>query len=163
MELLGIRLTKRMDGGSVLRCVRADGSVTWQKQDRHAAFFALHDLTHFAVESTLGFRDGFFGLVAQGWDIDDTTGKGTRGRLPAETIEVEQMVGLLTAERAGGVPMTAEEFNRFAASQLASLPGYSPRGATEEELQRVRTRCSELFWQWHELPSGSRLELHLGK
>ena len=80
MELLGIRLTKRMDGGSVLRCVRADGSVTWQKQDRHAAFFALHDLTHFAVESTLGFRDGFFGLVAQGWDIDDTTGKGTRGR-----------------------------------------------------------------------------------
>ena len=39
----------------MLRCVRADGSATWQKQtDRHAAYFALHDLTHFAVETELG-------------------------------------------------------------------------------------------------------------
>src|SRR6516225_617025 len=105
MELLGIRLTKRMDGGSVLRCVRGDGSVTWQKQDRHAAFFALHDLTHFAVESTLGFQSGFFGRIAKGWDIDDTTGKGARGRLPEEAIEVEHIVGLLGAERASGFPV----------------------------------------------------------
>jgi len=61
--MLSIQITKRSDGGGVLRCVRADGSVTWQKQTaRHAAFFALHDLTHFAVETTLGYRQGFFGL-----------------------------------------------------------------------------------------------------
>lgn len=64
----------------MLRCVRADGSATWQKQEsRHAAFFALHDLTHFAVESTLGFQRGFFGLIAQGWEIEETTGKQARG------------------------------------------------------------------------------------
>lgn len=73
---LKIQITKRSDGGGVLRCTRADGSVTWQKQtDRHAAFFALHDLTHFAVESLLGFRRGFYGLMAEGWEIEDTTGK----------------------------------------------------------------------------------------
>ena len=54
--MLTIRISKRKDGGGVLRCVRADGSETWQKQEsRHAAFFALHDLTHFAVESALGY------------------------------------------------------------------------------------------------------------
>ena len=71
--MLRIQITKRPDGNGVLRCVRADGSVTWQKQERHAAFFALHDLTHFAVESTLGFRRGFYGLLAEGWDVEDTT------------------------------------------------------------------------------------------
>ena len=83
-----VQITKKADGSGVLRCVRADGSVTWQKQtDRHAAYFALHDLTHFAVETSLGLRRGFFGLIAEGWDIEDTTGKGTRGPLPPEASQ----------------------------------------------------------------------------
>ena len=54
-----VQITKKTDGLGVLRCVRADGSVTWQKQtDRQAAYFALHDLTHFVVETTLGLRRG---------------------------------------------------------------------------------------------------------
>ena len=154
-ETLAVQITKRADGRSVLRCVRGDGSVTWQKQDRHAEFFALHDLTHFAVESTLEFQCGFFGLIAKGWDIDDTTGKGAQGRLPQEAIEVEHIVGLLGTERASGVPVAAEEFNRLAASLSTA-----PRALTEDELQRVRARCSELFWQWRGLPPGSTLELH---
>jgi hypothetical protein len=55
-----VQITKNADGSGVLRCVRADGSMTWQKQtDCHAAYFAPHDLTHFAVETRLGFRRGF--------------------------------------------------------------------------------------------------------
>ena len=51
MSTLTVRITKRTDGGAVLKCVRADGSETWQKQEgKQAAFFPLHDLTHFAVE-----------------------------------------------------------------------------------------------------------------
>ena len=148
--MLTVQITKRKGGGSVLRCVRKDGSSTWQKQDRHAAFFAIHDLTHFAVESVLGFRNGFFGLIAQGWDIDDTTGKGARGRLPEEAGQVEQLVGLMGAERASGEIMTAEDLTRF-----ATLP--SP--LTEGQARRVRERCSELFWQWNALPVGQTLEL----
>jgi hypothetical protein len=51
---LRIEIVKRVDGGGVLRCTRADGSVVWQKQSRHAAHFALHDLTHFSVETASG-------------------------------------------------------------------------------------------------------------
>jgi hypothetical protein len=107
-----------------LRCVRADGSATWQKQGtRHAAFFALHDLTHVAVESTLGFRNGFFGLVAQGWEIDDTTGKGARGPLPSGAAEVEYIVGTLDAERvaSSGLRRTLTNTRPFMRGRLASL------------------------------------------
>ncbi len=115
--MLLIQITKRKDGGGVLRCVRADGSATWQKQkSRHAAFFALHDLTHFAVESTLGFRRGFFGLIAEGWEIEETTGKHARGPLPSEAREVELIVGKLDGERACGAIWTAEDFNQHLAN-----------------------------------------------
>jgi hypothetical protein len=97
--MLQIEIAKQPDGAGVLRCIRQDGSVTWQKQTKHAAHFAVHDLTHFAVETVLGYRRGFFGLIAQGWDVDDTTGKGARGVLPAEAIKVEKIVGLFDSER----------------------------------------------------------------
>jgi hypothetical protein len=86
--MLKIEIVRRADGAGLLRCTRADGSVTWQKQsERHAVHFIHHDLTHFAVETTLGYTQGFFGLVAAGWNIEDTTGKGARGPLPHEAGE----------------------------------------------------------------------------
>jgi hypothetical protein len=75
-----VQLVKRADGGSALRCRRADGSVSWQThQGQQAAFFPGHDLTHFAVESELPGTIAFYGLIAAGWDIEDTTGKGRAG------------------------------------------------------------------------------------
>src|SRR5712675_408963 len=100
--MLKIEIAKQPDGTGVIRCTRQDGSVTWQKQTKHAAHFALHDLTHYAVESALSYRRGFFGLIAEGWDVEDTTGNGARGPLSAEAIEVERIVGLFDAERGSG-------------------------------------------------------------
>ena len=63
-ELL-IRIKKKNDGSAALSCVRADGSVTWQRQDgQQGRFFPLHDLTHYAVETVLGQPRGFFGACA---------------------------------------------------------------------------------------------------
>ena len=54
-----IRLTKRRDGNTVLRCDRADGTSTWQRQDgKLASVFPFHDMTHYAVETEMGFRCG---------------------------------------------------------------------------------------------------------
>lgn len=157
--MLRIQITKRADGSGLLRCVRADGSSTWQRQDRHAGFFALHDLTHFAVESGLGFRRGFYGLIAEGWDIDDTSGKGARGSLPEEATEVEYIVGSFDSERASGAILTAEEFNQNAANYAASRGAGAPRRLTEEDIARVRARRAELFARWSALPVGGAIEL----
>jgi hypothetical protein len=45
------------------------------------------------LETELGFGRGFFGLIAEGWEIEDTTGKGARGPLPDEAKLVEHIVG----------------------------------------------------------------------
>ena len=141
-----IEIVKRRDGSGLLRCTRAGGSITWQKQTRHAAFFALHDLTHYAVESVLGVPDGFYGLIAQGWEIDDTTGKGSRGPLPEGGIRVEHIVGWLDRERASGTIWDASDL------QAAVL--------TEEELAQIRARREELFEQFAETPPGEALVLN---
>jgi hypothetical protein len=144
----------------VLRCVRSDGSVTWQKQEsRNAAFFALHDLTHFAVESVLGFRRGFFGLVAEGWEIEETTGKEARGPLPIEAKVVESIVGLLDSERASGAIWSAEDFNQQAAIHAESAGLTEPRKLTDEDLARVRARRAGLFAEWRAVKAGKTLDL----
>jgi hypothetical protein len=150
--MLQIEISKRPDGAGVLRCTRPDGSVTWQKQAKHGAHFALHDLTHYAVETALGYRRGFFGLIADGWEVEDTTGKGARGPLPTEAVEVERIVGIFDSERGSGTLWTLEEFNQF-----------SPRVLTEADVQGVRALRGALFQQWSGIASGQKLELKFGQ
>ena len=162
---LRVQLTKRADGSVVLRCVRADESVAWQRHNgRRALFFPFHDLTHFAVETTLGFRQGFYGLIADGWDIADTGGKGARGPLPPETVLVEHLVGLFDRERVGGAqPMSAAEFNAhverlFATGRIHAAPVF-----TDVQLVAVRARIDALHSEWAALVAGATLELHFDR
>jgi len=154
-----ILLTKKSDGTTVLKCIRADGSETWQKNDKHAAFFALHDLTHYAVETELGISQGFFGVVADGWEINETGQRGVAARLPADALFVETVVGTLDTERASGARWTAAEFNDSLALKARTDGRPVPRPLTDEELGRVRKRRAELFEAWHALPPGNTLEL----
>jgi hypothetical protein len=131
--------------------------VTWQKHDKHAAFFSFHDLTHFAVETTLGFNKGFYGLLADGWDIADTGGKGARGKLSEASILVEHIVGLFDRERSGGAePLSGALFS----SQIEQMTGQPlARAFTDRELHSVRERIAALHQQWVAIPQGSSLEL----
>ena len=147
--MLRIEIEKRADGTGLLRCQRSDGSLAWQRQTAtSSAHFALHDLTHYAVETVLGYEAGFFGLIGNGWEIEDTQGKSPRGPLPAEALEVERLVGLFDTERASGMTWSAEAFNAF-----------SPRLLTEEQLRCVRECRDELFRRWSAVGTGDRLVL----
>ena len=144
-----IEIAKRADGAGILFCTRADGSQTWQKQKQTTtAHFALHDFTHYAVETTLGYKRGFSGLIAEGWEI----GQGRSGKLSDEAVEVDTLVGLFDRERGGsGLLWTAEEF-----------AAYSPQPLTEEQLRAVRELRQRLFSQWSEVAVGAKLELAFG-
>ena len=163
MSGLQIEIAKRTDGGAVLRCTRPDGTVSWQRQTGpQGAFFPLHDLTHFAVETVLGVRDGFFGLVAQGWEIEDTTGKGSRGALPPDALVVEQIVGFLDRERASGAEWSAEDYiTHLGIAGVVLSPGM--RSALgDETLGRVRAVRLELFGRWARTAPGESLKLTFG-
>ncbi len=155
-----VSIAKRVDGVGVLRCVRDDGQETWQKQsERHAVHFTYHDLTHFAVETTLGFTRGFYGLIASGWDIADTTGKGSRGQLPLEARHVETIVGLFDTERRTFTQLSAADFNDFVRLQCEARGVEPPRELSEKELTAVRQRRAELFRQWEVVAPGEELAL----
>lgn len=146
---LRIRLAKRPDGSVVLHCTRADGSATWQRHDpRRAAFFAHHDLRHFAVETTLGLRRGFFGLIADGWDIANTDGKGDRGRLPPDAIVAEYLVGLLDRENIGGSPALRADEVWSLLREHAPCAEAVPMSLTDATLASIRTLASALHEQW---------------
>lgn len=166
MPRLLIKFTKRCDGGYVLACERPDGTVTWQKnQGGHAAFFPAHDLTHYAVETELGHRRGFYGLVAEGWDLTDFASPWPRGRIPYETARTELIVGLLDADRAGsgGGATTATELNTSARLFLEQRGVASAGGdvvqLTDEQLREIRGRLRELRGRWDALEPGETLEL----
>ena len=136
-----IEIEKKGGGASVLRCTRRDGSVTFQRHEgKQGAFFPIHDLTHLAVESELPRPEGFFSLVASGWELEETTGKGARGPLPEGAVAVEKLVGLLDLERAGAA--------RWEPADL---------GLTVDEADRVRRRLAELLARWVALPVGGTL------
>src|SRR4051812_4273896 len=93
-QQLIVRLTRRADETIVLELRRADGTTTWEKRAGPTAeFFAMHDLTHFAVESTLRSVRGFYELVAEGWDLADFGKPWPRGPLPTEALAIEFIVG----------------------------------------------------------------------
>jgi hypothetical protein len=161
MPTLSIRIKKNRDGTAALTCTRADGSVTWQRQQGgQALFFPRHDLTHYAVETVLGHRRGFYGLVAEGWDFSDFGTPWPRGPLPADADPSELIVGMLDAQRASGAEWTAAELTEQAVQFYA---GIGVAGAslvlTEEQLARIRARMRELFAEWEAVAPGEALVL----
>jgi hypothetical protein len=149
-----IELKKGRDGPTTLVCVRSDGTRTWGKVAR---FFPVHDLTHCAVESVLGFKEAFFGLAASGWNIDDFAAPGVAARLPAEAVWAESIVGLLDLERGTGTEWTAAEFNIALAESLRGQNRVAFRLITDDELAHTRALRNELQKRWVQLLPGDVL------
>jgi hypothetical protein len=155
--MLTIKFTKRRDGSVISRFERDDGTATWQrKEGPQANFFAAHDLTHYALETTLRYRRGFYGLVAEGWDLSDFGTPWPRGPLPADAEPAELIAGLLDGERATGERCSAAEFNEkialyYETHGLADAPMLA-----QEELDQIRKFARELHARWDAvLPGGS--------
>jgi hypothetical protein len=161
MPDLLIRIKKNKDGSASLTCIRADGSATWQRQDgQRGAVFPPHDMTHYVIESTLGYRNAFYGLIADGWEFSDFGTPFPRGPLPQEAREVEALVGAFDLERRMGDRGLSAELNeqvRFALGRGALR--FSARQLTDEELSRVRQALADVFARWWAVDAGSALEL----
>ena len=63
-----IKLKKMISKLSILTIVRNDNTSTWSKLHRG---LETHDLAHYAVESTLKFKNAFYGLINEGYTVAD--------------------------------------------------------------------------------------------
>jgi hypothetical protein len=161
MADLLIRIKKKTDGSAALSCIRRDGSTTWQRQEGQLGrFFPLHDLTHYAVETVLGFQRAFYGLVAEGWDLSDFGTPATRGKIPDEAGLAEVVVGFFDLERMSGERGSADETNERIQAVRADrgLPPTSFQ-ISEDQIARIRRLRADLFDRWKAVPPGEALEL----
>ena len=159
-----IELSKKSGGVVVLRCVRDNGTVTWQKNEGHMAqFFVHHDLTHYAVETLLCLRFAFYGIVADGWNIADFGSPWPKGQfhhewLPDATLG-EGLVGLLDAERAGTLSLDAALANSHLADVFTEGCLPPPPLLTDALLDAIRARRDEFFAAFYTLKTGETLTL----
>ena len=137
-----------------LTCVRDDGSVTWTQL--HGGF-VQHDFAHYVIETTLGLKNAFLGLVAKGYDIPDfNQPKAKRPfEIPKEAIEVEPIVALLQADLLD----SAIESNGIFQNHSAGLP----ITVTDEQLEVMRQRLRKLLHQWKDLQPGESMTLQFKK
>lgn len=159
--MLIVRIKKKTDGNAALSCERADGSVTWQRQEgRLGRFFPLHDLTHFAVESVLGFHRAFYGLVSAGWDISTFAESERPDASMEEAILSEVIVGFFDLEQATGVLGSADDFNwkidSFYGAKNTPAPAFR---MTDDQIVRIRETRADLFAKWRAVTPGETLEL----
>ena len=155
-----IRIKKGKDGRTALSCIRADGTTTWQRQEGgQAAFFPRHDLTHYAVETTLGLREGFYALVASGWDFTDFGRPWPRGPLSPKANISELIVGAFDFERRSGELATAREINQKVDEYCREKSLSDCPQVTEDDVARVRAKRAELFAMWEAVQPGDALEI----
>ena len=97
-----IQIKKELNKPSTLSCTREDGSLTYSKLQ---VDFEIHDIAHYVVERHLGFKNAFYGLLTQGYQINDfMLPKEQRPEslqpqnLPSEALVTEHLVNLLTID-----------------------------------------------------------------
>lgn len=153
-QVLTVRISKGKDARDLLVCEREDGTSTWH---RVSDGMPVHDLTHLAVESTLGLADAFYGLVADGWDIESFAVPGASRRLPGIALWTEVVVFLLQTEFANGILQDPASFNgTLAAIGGAKHLSYS-RHLSPEELETIRGRVRGWCDEWSALEPGGEL------
>ena len=147
-------------GRDTLVCIRDDGAQIWSKLVYKMPY---HDLTHYAVETTLGLRNAFYGLLAQGWTVEQFTEKnpetGRYPSLPDEAVQAESLVVLFQGAAAGGTP-SEQVLETLEAACIAN--GVPPMPINSEQLDVVRDRLRELWQAWDQLLPGEILELDFG-
>lgn len=155
-----VRFTKGSSPGEpdTLTCVRTDGSTTWAPMTRQGIL--PHDVFHFVVENTLGWRDAFFGQVAQGAAIADITAK-LHGRQAAwskmpQAMQAESLVECLQTDQWNGATDPAE----FAQKLILACRrrAVQPPDITPEELSQVRVALREFGAAWRPLAPAALLE-----
>jgi hypothetical protein len=141
-----ILLTKLSDERHALQIVRGDG--TCERVELPTREFLFHDLLHYAVESSIGTQEGFWGALARGktmGDLNDRSGISMQEHSGAMAY-IEQAVGMMTGSIKGGVP--AEEAITSIRGFHEALGHEMPGWFTESFVDDVRDRMRRLLGRW---------------
>jgi len=151
-----VKFIKNSVKDHVLSCKRNDGTETW----RHVSnFFISRDICHYAAETIIPLNKAFFGMVAAGTDIQnfDLPKEQRTFQLTEEAILAEHLVNLLTIEAIQGkmenfLEVFSEIYEEHVGTKLYRL-------VTENKLEEIRNKLSELLQQWNLLEETKTMTL----
>jgi hypothetical protein len=155
-----VRFTKNPAAAKAdrLTCVRLDGTTTTGEMPRQGIL--PHDAFHFVVESTLRWRDAFFGRIARGAELDHLVAKLHGPKIAwsklTQALQAESLVECLQAEQWGGAADPAT----FTQTLIVTCRrrGIMAPDITAAELVAVRIALREFGAAWRPLPPGRTLE-----
>ncbi len=147
--------------------VRADGSTARFRIPRKGPI--SHDIVHYCVESALGMRNGFWGMVAQGEDpgaIADLVKAGGHASAKRAVVPDASLVELLQAERlvecfeaeswSGGEDDAGLVAMAKAGWKASHVP---PLALTAGEIAAIRAKLAEYGRRWRALADREALAL----
>ncbi len=155
-----VRFTKHpaaIDHDSI-SCVRLDGTSTSGQLARRGVL--PHEAIHFVVETTMGWRDAFFGRVAAGDTLENAGRTLHDPRIDwakhVQGLQCEALVACLEAEQWGGPSDPAT----FALKLITDCrrAGVTPPDIDADEVARVRTALREFGAAWRPLLPGQSLD-----
>jgi len=160
MPTLTFRLKKRANADAKIILIREDGSETHGEFGPADGYGPVHDLTHYTIEQTLDFGDGFLGLVAGGWEISDFEVKGTAKRLPPEALFAENAAGELSRQLLMRQVSSLEDYLWVLDTQIAKAgANYTRPEITQSQFDAIIERIRAEWLKWRELPPNGTLEL----
>ncbi|HVU18877.1 MAG TPA: hypothetical protein VHD32_18375 [Candidatus Didemnitutus sp.] len=153
-----IEIRKSATGAARLTVTRADGTWTAGRLGQ-GGFGAVHDLAHFVVETTLGRRDGFYGLLEQGWNISDFERPGAARDISDEAIAIECIVGQLTNLVLTGPEVDLTEFNWLVAEAIrGARPSAIIPTIDSSRFTEMQRSLSEKVAAWRAIKPGDALQ-----
>jgi len=151
-----IQIKKRANSKHIISYVRDGLETYWIEADN---FLVLHDLCHFAIETTLGYKTAFWGLVNSGINPSDFEDKEKRDRLNLsnEAWYAEHLANLFLIEYAQG---TFENINEvFKQCMLEHNPNVAIKKFSDTEIEAIRTSLHQLIDNWNMVEDGNFLTL----
>jgi hypothetical protein len=151
-----IQIKKRANSKHIISYVRDGLETYWIEADN---FLVLHDLCHFVIETTLGYKSAFWGLVNSGINPSDFEDKEKRDRLNLsnEAWYAEHLANLFLIEYAQG---TFENINEvFKQCMLEHNPNVAIIQFSDAEIEAIRTSLHQLIDAWNHVKDGSYLTL----
>ena len=151
-----LQLTKNSDKAHVIKYIRDNGTETWMYSND---FFVIHDLSHYAIEKTLGYTTAFYGMLNNGMAIQDFEDREKRNALliTDEACYAENMANLFLMEIAQG---DFEDFNTVSREAFITInQKYPPPVLKDAEIKNIRNYLKQLILQWKDLPIGNSLQL----
>jgi hypothetical protein len=151
-----IRFTKGRDKPGIFTCIRKDGSLSWCNVNYQQI---EHNFIHYAVETILNIKDGFYGIIGRGLGLEDFDHEIKEGSLASSGIKkAEYMAYLLQKEIKDD--RIYPDFNTVLSELLVSKGLEVIEPLTNIQLAAIRKTVKRLMVAWGQLEPNHSIILY---